>query len=121
MSSLSQFQHQTLHLKQYCTYLNRNFLHFLSILYNFTIMNSLPFCLVFVFASLSSATKELQLPPIPLSLFHPPADFEPSQFLNGQKFNGNNFDSNQLPQILQKILGGVAQVLGKFPFIQGIY
>merc|ERR1711973_729008 len=89
-----------------------------NILYNFTIMNSLPFCLVFVFVSLSSATKELQLPPIPLSLFHPPADFEPSQFLIGQKFNGNNFDSNQLPPFLQKILGGVAQVVGKFPFIQ---
>merc|ERR1712126_584241 len=88
----------------------------------FSRMNLLPLCFVILFASPSLTIKKLQLPPIPLSIFHLPPQFQPFQFLDGLKSAeiDSSVDTSQFPPILQTILGGVAMVADQFPFIKGM-
>merc|ERR1712198_611831 len=89
-------------------------------LHNFARMNSLSLGFVILFVSPSLAVRELRLPPIPLSLFHPPPEFEPPQFLEGLslKSDDNSVDTSRFPPFLQKILGGVAEATAQLPFIK---
>merc|ERR1711915_703415 len=68
----------------------------------------------------SLTIKKLELPPIPLSIFHLPPQFQPFQFLEGLKSDeiDSSVDTSQFPSILQTILGGVAMVADQFPFIK---
>merc|ERR1711915_866845 len=68
----------------------------------------------------SLTIKKLELPPIPLSIFHLPPQFQPFQFLEGLKSDeiDSSVDTSQFPPILQAIVGGVAMVADQFPFIK---